>query len=32
VQLRGIELQPSEGRRPAEYWEDDFREIKDGTN
>ena len=31
VQLRGIELQPSEGRRPAEYWEDDFPDLKDAT-
>jgi acetyl-CoA synthetase len=31
VQLRGIELQPSEGRRPSEYWEDDFPEIKDAA-
>lgn len=32
VQLRGIELQPGEGRRPGEYWEDDFPDIKDATN
>ena len=31
VQLRGIELQPGEGRRPGEYWEDDFPEIKDAA-
>jgi len=24
VQLRGIELESHEGRRPGEYWEDDF--------
>jgi acetyl-CoA synthetase len=28
VQLRGIELQPRQGRRPGEYWEEDFPEIK----
>jgi hypothetical protein len=32
VQLRGIELQPGEGHRPGEYWEDDFPDIKDATN
>jgi len=31
VQLRGIELQLGEGRRPNEYWEDDFPDIKDAT-
>ena len=31
VQLRGIELQLDKGRRPNEYWEDDFRDIKDTT-
>jgi len=31
VQLSGIELQPGKGRRPNEYWEDDFRDIKDTT-
>ena len=31
VQLRGIELQPSGGRRPGEYWEDDFPDLKDAT-
>lgn len=31
VRLRGIELQPGEGRRPGEYWEDDFPDIKDAT-
>jgi acetyl-CoA synthetase len=30
VQLRGLELQPSEGRRPAEDWEDDFPEMGRG--
>jgi acetyl-CoA synthetase len=31
VQLRGIELQPSRDRRPAEYWEEDFPDLKDAT-
>ena len=31
VQLRRIESQPSEGRRPDEYWEDDFPDLKDAT-
>jgi acetyl-CoA synthetase len=29
VQLRGIELQSGTGRRPSEYWEDDFPDLKD---
>jgi acetyl-CoA synthetase len=32
VQLRGIELQPGQGRRPAEYWEDDFPDIKEAAS
>ncbi len=31
AQLRCIELQPSEGRRSNEYWEEDFPDIKDAT-
>ena len=31
VQLRGIELQPGAERRPNEYWEDDFPDLKDAT-
>jgi len=31
VQLRGIELESRRGRRPREYWEDDFPDLKDGT-
>lgn len=31
VQLRGIELESRDGRRPREYWEDDFPELKDAT-
>jgi acetyl-CoA synthetase len=31
VQLRGIELQPGRGRRPEEYWEEDFPDLKDAT-
>ncbi|PYX93204.1 MAG: AMP-dependent synthetase [Acidobacteria bacterium] len=31
VQLRGIELEPAKSRRPSEYWEDDFPEIRDTT-
>ncbi len=27
VQLRGIELKSGEGRRPGEYWEDDFPDL-----
>jgi acetyl-CoA synthetase len=27
VQLRGIELESHEGRRPGEYWEDDFPDL-----
>jgi acetyl-CoA synthetase len=27
VQLRGIELESREGRRPGEYWEDDFPDL-----
>jgi acetyl-CoA synthetase len=29
VQLRGIEFDSRQGRRPREYWEDDFPELKD---
>ena len=29
VQLRGIELQPDEARRPNEYWEEDFPDLKE---
>jgi len=31
VQLRGIELESRQGRRPREYWEDDFADLKDTT-
>ena len=31
VQLRGIELQSGTARRPNEYWEDDFPDLKDST-
>ncbi len=31
VQLRRIESEPREGRRPREYWEDDFPDLKDAT-
>jgi acetyl-CoA synthetase len=27
VQLRGIESEPHEARRPGEYWEEDFRDL-----
>ena len=27
VQLRSVELEPREGRRPGEYWEDDFPQL-----
>lgn len=33
VQLRGIESQPKkEARRPSEYWEEDFPEIKEAAS
>ena len=33
VQLRGIESQPGkEARRPSEYWEEDFPEIKEAAS
>ena len=33
VQLRGIESQPNkEARRPSEYWEEDFPEIKEAAS
>ena len=27
VQLRGIELESRESRRPGEFWEDDFADL-----
>jgi acetyl-CoA synthetase len=27
VSLRGLESQPRQGRRPGEYWEDDFPDL-----
>ena len=31
VQLRDIEFEPRQGRRPGEYWEDDFPDLKETT-
>src|SRR5581483_11793435 len=28
VQLRGVETQPKQGRRPGEYWEEDFPDLQ----